>query len=126
MRIVLLIPPVITNVFDTTELLMPPLITSSRTSSKCNPLLAFSVFACRFYKTTLKPEGRWIFIGRLQAALILLVSKMFIRTSMQGVTVCWSLWNGEFSDRERKLEWLVTYVLEIFTFFLKPCVRQTW
>ena len=56
----------------------------------------------------LKLDGRWIFTGRLQAALILLVSKMFIRTSMQGVTVYWLLWNGELSHKERKPQWPVT------------------
>ena len=65
----------------------------------CNPLLGVCIFACRFYRTMLKLGGRWIFTGRLQAALILLASKMFIRTSMQGVTVCWSLWNGKFGYR---------------------------
>jgi len=56
----------------------------------------------------LKLGGRLIFIGRLQDALILLALKMFIRTSTQGVTVYSSLWNGELSDRERKLDLLIT------------------
>lgn len=56
----------------------------------------------------LKLGGRLIFIGRLQDALLLLVLRMFIRTSTQGVTVYSSLWNGELNDRERKLDWLIT------------------
>jgi len=85
----------------------------------CNPSPAFCVFACRFYRTTLKLGGRWNFTGRLQAAHILLVSKMFIRTSMQGVTVCWSLWNGEFSNWGRKLEWLLTFGNGVLCFTCK-------
>lgn len=49
----------------------------------------------------LKLGVRWNFTGRRQVAPILLVSKTFIRTNMQGVTVCLSLWNGELSDRGR-------------------------
>ena len=99
-------PPVVTTVVDTTVLSTCPLTTNSRTSF--NPSLAFYLFVCRFYRTILKLGGRLIFTGRLQDALLSLVLKMFIRTSMQRVTVYSSLWNGELSDRERKLDWLIT------------------